>query len=182
MTKEIESAIWLESIRNHFERSAMDSVRERWVFHPKWGYYCQQKGGWVLGSQNPQEIPTHGCNVRDRLQRLGSFSGGSDSKESECNGGDPGSVPGSGGPPGKGHGYPLQYSSLENSMHKRSLVGYHPWGCKESDMPEWLTLSLSLKEYICMREEVAGDRYSITRAQYQENTVNTKETSNSLIL
>lgn len=33
-----------------------------------------------------------------------------------------------------------------------------------------------------MREEVAGDRYSITRAQYQENTVNTKETSNSLIL
>ena len=34
----------------------------------------------MLGSQNPQEIPTRGCNVRDRLQRLGSFSGGSDSK------------------------------------------------------------------------------------------------------
>ena len=33
-----------------------------------------------------------------------------------------------------------------------------------------------------MREEVSGDRYSITRAQYQENTVNMKETLNSLIL
>ena len=25
----------------------------------------------------------------------------------------------------------------------RNLVGYNPWGCKESDMTEWLTLSLS---------------------------------------
>ena len=33
-----------------------------------------------------------------------------------------------------------------------------------------------------MREELSGDRYSITRAQYQENKVNMKETSNSLIL
>ena len=47
-------------------------------------------------------------------------------------------------------------------------------------MPERLTLSL--EEQICMREELSGDRYSITRAQYQENKVNMKETSNSLIL
>ena len=31
---------------------------------------------------------------------------------------------------------------LENSMDQRSLVGYNPWGCKESDMIEQLTLSL----------------------------------------
>ena len=35
--------------------------------------------------------------------------------------------------PGEGNGYPLQYSSLENSMD-RSLAGYGPWGRKESDM------------------------------------------------
>ena len=36
-------------------------------------------------------------------------------KESACNEGDPGSVPGLGRSPGEGKGYPLQYSGLENS-------------------------------------------------------------------
>ena len=43
----------------------------------------------------------------------------SDSKESACNAGDPGSIPGWGRSPGEGNGYPLhplQYSWLENSM------------------------------------------------------------------
>ena len=47
---------------------------------------------------------------------------GTDRKESACNAGDPGSTPGSGRSPGEGHGYPLQYSQLENSM-ERSLAG-----------------------------------------------------------
>ena len=38
------------------------------------------------------------------------FSGSSASKESACNAGDPGSIPGMGRPPGEGLGYPLQYS------------------------------------------------------------------------
>ena len=37
-------------------------------------------------------------------------------KESACNAGDPGSIPGLGRSPGERKGYPLQYSSLENSM------------------------------------------------------------------
>ena len=37
-------------------------------------------------------------------------------KESTCNVGDLGSIPGLGRSPGKGKGYPLQYSGLENSM------------------------------------------------------------------
>ena len=49
---------------------------------------------------------------------LPSFSGGSDSKESSCNVGDPGSTPGSGRSPGEGNGNPLQYSCLENSMDR----------------------------------------------------------------
>ena len=46
----------------------------------------------------------------------GGFPGGSAGKESACNAGDLGSVPGLGRSPGEGNGYPLQYSGLENSM------------------------------------------------------------------
>ena len=42
--------------------------------------------------------------------------GGSASKESSCNVGDLGSIPGFGKSPGEGSSYPLQYSGLENSM------------------------------------------------------------------
>ena len=48
---------------------------------------------------------------------FGGFPGGSDNKESACNVGDLGSIPGSGRSPGEGNGYPLQYSGLENSMN-----------------------------------------------------------------
>ena len=41
---------------------------------------------------------------------------GSDGKESACNAGDLGSVPGLGRSPGEGKGYPLQYSCLVNPM------------------------------------------------------------------
>ena len=44
------------------------------------------------------------------------FSGSAAGKESACNAGDPGLIPGLGRSPGKGNGYPLQYSGLENSM------------------------------------------------------------------
>ena len=43
--------------------------------------------------------------------------------------------------PGEGNGNPLQSSCLENSIGQRSLVGYSPWCCKESDTTEWLTLT-----------------------------------------
>ena len=44
------------------------------------------------------------------------FPGGSDSKASAYNVGDPGSIPGSGRSPGEGNGNSLQYSCLENPM------------------------------------------------------------------
>ena len=46
------------------------------------------------------------------------FPGGSDCKESACNAGDLGSTPGSARYPAEGHGNPLQYSCLENSMDR----------------------------------------------------------------
>ena len=64
------------------------------------------------------------------------FPGGSDGKESACNMGDPGLIPGLGRSPGEGNGNPLQYPSLENPMDIRSLVGYSPWGRKELDTTE----------------------------------------------
>ena len=61
------------------------------------------------------------------------FPGGSDGKESTCNAGNLGSIPGLGRSPGGGHGNPLQYSCLENPMDREA---YSPWGLKE-----WNTLS-----------------------------------------
>ena len=46
------------------------------------------------------------------------FPGSSDSKESACNVGDLGLIPGLGRFPGDGNNYPLQYSGLENSMDR----------------------------------------------------------------
>ena len=54
-------------------------------------------------------------------------------KESACNAGDPGSIPGSGRSAGEGIGYLLQYSGLENSMDSN----------KEVYTTEWLSLLLS---------------------------------------
>ena len=51
------------------------------------------------------------------LLRHSGFPGGSDSKESVCNAGDPSLIPGSGRSPGKGNGYPLHYC-LENPMDR----------------------------------------------------------------
>ena len=50
------------------------------------------------------------------------FLGGSDSKESTCNVGDLGLIPGLGRSPGGVHGNPLQYSCLENPHRQRSLM------------------------------------------------------------
>ena len=55
---------------------------------------------------------------RDRLPTPGflGFPGGLDGKETTCNVGDLGLIPGLGRSPGEGKGYPLKYSGLENSM------------------------------------------------------------------
>ena len=59
-------------------------------------------------------------------------------KESACNAGDPGLIPGSGWSSGEGKGNPLQHSGLENSMN------YSPWGPKELDTTERLSYFTSL--------------------------------------
>ena len=65
---------------------------------------------------------------------LGITPGSSTGKEPSCNAGELGSIPGLGRSPGEGNHYSLQYSGLENSMD------YSPWGRKELDMTERLSL------------------------------------------
>ena len=57
-------------------------------------------------------------------------------REDEKNVGDLDLIPGLGRSPGEGSGNPLQYACLENPMDR----GYSPWGCKELDTTERLTL------------------------------------------
>ena len=71
------------------------------------------------------------------------FPGASDSKESACNVGVLGSIPGLGRFPGGGNGNPLQYSFLENTHRQRNS-----WGCKESDITEQLSTHINVIEWI----------------------------------
>ena len=68
------------------------------------------------------------------------FPGGAIVKNPPANVEDTGNmdlIPGLGRSLGEGHGNPLQYSCLENPSHgQRSLAGYSPWDCKESDTTE----------------------------------------------
>ena len=67
------------------------------------------------------------------------FPDSSVGKESTCNEGDMGSIPGSGRSSGGRHGSTLQYSCLENPMDKGAWESYSLWGPKESDTTEQLT-------------------------------------------
>ena len=79
------------------------------------------------------------------------FPGSSDGKESACNAGDLGLIPGLGRSPGGGHGNPLQYSCLENPMDRGA------WQATDHEVPksqtqltkhttEWLSTA---QEYLC---------------------------------
>ena len=63
------------------------------------------------------------------------FLCGSAGKESVCNAGGLGSIPGLGRSPGEGKGYPFQYSG-PGDFHGL----YSPWGHKELEMTEQLSL------------------------------------------
>ena len=69
--------------------------------------------------------------------------GDSDSKESACSAGDPGSFSGSGRSPGDGNGNPLQYSCLENSMEGGSWQATDHGSCKKSKVTEHTRIQMS---------------------------------------
>ena len=65
------------------------------------------------------------------------FPCGPTGKESTCNAGDLGSIPGLGGSPEEGKGYPLQYSGFWPGLFHGL---YSPWGHEELDTTEQLSL------------------------------------------
>ena len=69
----------------------------------------------------------------EAIQHIVGFPGGSDSKQSACNVGDLGSIPGLGRSLAGEHGKPLQY---RNPYGQRSLVGCNPRGRKELNTTE----------------------------------------------
>ena len=83
-------------------------------------------GGLVVRNKRPHCCGSGLFPGQGSLSSWG-FPSGSDGKDSACNAGDPGSIPGSGRSPGEGNSNPLQYSCLENSMDR----GGWQASCKE---------------------------------------------------
>ena len=77
------------------------------------------------------------------------FPGSSDGKESACNTGDLGSIPGLGRSPGEGtvtHSW-----FLPGEFHgQRSLAGYSPWGHRELDTTEQITQTPYIIKIRCL--------------------------------
>ena len=70
----------------------------------------------LLPTSNVKEPWCDGAFGTCLFEGVSKFPCGSSGKESTCNTGDLGSIPGLGRSPGEGKGYPLQYSGLENPM------------------------------------------------------------------
>ena len=79
--------------------------------------------------KNRKQMPSQ----QDLSEPLIHFCALLNSKESACNVGDPGSIPGSGRFPGGEKGNPLQYSCLENPMD-RGACGLQSMDLQRSDL------------------------------------------------
>ena len=87
------------------------------------------------------------------LSHLGN-PGGSEVKASAWNVGDLGSIPGSGRSPGEGNGKPTPVLLPGESHGGKSLVGYSPWGRKESDMTERLQATWGIQYALTYMEKL----------------------------
>ena len=97
----------INTFKKEFKRSTSNRKRWRGNNSGKWNSMCK--------ISPPGDLPNP--RIKPESPALG-FPGGSDGKESACNAGDPGSIPGSGRSLGEGNGNPLQYSCLENPMDR----------------------------------------------------------------
>ena len=77
-------------------------------------------------------VPTEKILELIEIMHIMGFSSGSDSKESACNAGDPGLIPGWGRSLGEGNGYPTLVFLPGESHGQRSLVGYTVPGVTKS--------------------------------------------------
>ena len=106
-----------------------------WVNSGRWWWTGRPGVLWFMGSQRVGHDRATEL-IQNDIEYFGNqgFPCGSGGKESACNAGDLGSVPGLGRSPGEGNGYPLQYSGLENSVGL-----YSPWSRRVGH--DWVTFT-----------------------------------------
>ena len=137
--------------------TSLGSLKKLGKSHLLGGFIYTPTG--LLGCPGSSAIKESACSAKDpgsvpgelfpwRRDRLPTpvflgFPGGSDGKESTSSVEDLGSILGLGRSPGQGHGNTLHYSYLETSHGQRSMVGFSPWGCNESDMTQHSTALVS---------------------------------------
>ena len=85
---------------------------------------CRRRGRWRF---DPWVRKIHWRRERLLTPVFLGFPCGSSGKESACNAGDLGLIPGLGRSPGGGNSYPLQYSGLENSMDRIGVAKSQTW-------------------------------------------------------
>ena len=105
-TTEDETVGWHHQLNGHEFKQALgvsDGQGSLACCHP-WGH---------IELDTTEQLSWYGWD-----EYLGVFPGGSYGKESVCSGGDLVSIPGSGRSPRESKGYPLQYSCLENCIHR----------------------------------------------------------------
>ena len=108
------------------------------------------------------------CYTVIRLSLILSFShliyfpSSSNGKESACNAGDPGSIPGSGRSPGEGNGNPLQYSCLENPVDRGAWRATVHGMAKSQTQLKWLSTNA---------QGVSPGYWESTRAAYNPGAV-----------
>ena len=133
------------SISPSNEYSGLISFTIDWFDLPAVQYLIKKDAATNWNVATP-EMPSNRINKGELIYQpitlKKGFPGGSDSKESTCNVGDLGSIPGLRRSPGGGYGNPLQHSYLENPMDRGAWWDCSSWGHKESDMTEAGTQSL----------------------------------------
>ena len=104
---------------------------EEIIFHEQ--NHKLKKGGYLTPFKTSDYRSSSTEEYKVNMFSILGFSDGSDGKESACNAGDPGSIPGSGRSPGEGNGYSLQYPCLYNSMDRGA------WRATGRGVPKSLT-------------------------------------------
>ena len=102
------------------------------------------------------------------------FPGGLEGKESACNAGDLGLIPGLGRAFREGNGYPLQYSCLENSKDRGVWRATVTWVTKELDRTEQLTLTHSSVDGHLFLIFLSANFMSILKSIYSWCPINCK--------
>ena len=121
----------------------------------------------------PWDLPikTTGVACHARLKTLcvvhllSGFPGGLDGKESTCNSGDPGSIPGPRGSPEEGNGNPLQYSHGQRSLPE-------PVAKSRTPLSDWHLLTSAIRTSQVV-QWYAGDAGSIPGSGMEEEVVAT---------